>query len=72
VGITLGLVTSAVVIGLTGAWLQSNYGLYLQAWWPNAQGWIMAGGVLLAGILASLLPAWRAYRMSLMDGLAPR
>jgi putative ABC transport system permease protein len=72
VGIALGLIASAAVIGLTGTWLQSNYGLYLQAWWPNAQGWIMAGGVLLAGVLASLLPAWRAYRMSLMDGLAPR
>jgi putative ABC transport system permease protein len=72
VGIALGLALSAVTIALAGTWLQSQYGLHLQAWWPNSEGWMMAGGVLLAGVMASLLPAWRAYRMSLADGLAPR
>jgi putative ABC transport system permease protein len=28
--------------------------------------------VLAAGFLASLVPGWRAYRMSLADGLSPR
>jgi putative ABC transport system permease protein len=32
----------------------------------------LAGAVLLAGFLASLGPAWRAYRLSLADGLSPR
>jgi hypothetical protein len=67
-----GVALSAVTIALAGTWLQSQYGLHLQAWWPNSEGWMMAGGVLLAGVMASLLPAWRAYRMSLADGLAPR
>ena len=33
---------------------------------------LLAGAVLLAGLLASLGPAWRAYRLSLADGLSPR
>jgi putative ABC transport system permease protein len=28
--------------------------------------------VLAAGMLASLVPGWRAYRLSLADGLSPR
>jgi len=27
--------------------------------------------VLAAGFLASLVPGWRAYRLSLADGLSP-
>ena len=30
------------------------------------------GWILLAGSVASLLPGWRAYRLSLADGLTPR
>ena len=32
----------------------------------------LLGAVLAAGLLASLLPGWRAYRLSLADGLTPR
>jgi putative ABC transport system permease protein len=28
--------------------------------------------VLAGGLLASLVPGWRAYRLSLADGLSPR
>jgi putative ABC transport system permease protein len=27
---------------------------------------------VVAGMLASLVPGWRAYRLSLADGLSPR
>ena len=40
---------------------------------PDFAGAVVPGGnVLLAGLLASLAPAWRAYRLSLADGLSPR
>lgn len=71
-GLLLGLGLSALCTALTGQWLQAHYGLYLQAWWPTRGGWLMAGGVFIAGALASLLPAWRAYRIALADGLSPR
>jgi len=34
--------------------------------------WLLLAGLLLAGWAASLLPGWRAYRLSLADGLSPR
>ena len=30
------------------------------------------GAAVAAGMLASLVPGWRAYRLSLADGLSPR
>jgi hypothetical protein len=32
----------------------------------------MLGGIVLAGVAASALPGWRAYRISSIDGLQPR
>jgi putative ABC transport system permease protein len=32
----------------------------------------MLGGVIIAGLLAGLIPALRAYRMSLADGMMVR
>jgi putative ABC transport system permease protein len=32
----------------------------------------LLASVLLAGLLASLIPGLRAYRLSLADGLSPR
>lgn len=71
-GILLGLAALiAVAIGSQG-WLQSHYGLVLQWTQPTAaQAWLV-GALLAAGFCASLLPGWRAYRLSLADGLAPR
>ena len=36
-----------------------------------SDGWVLAG-VLVAGLVAGLVPALRAYRMSLADGLSIR
>ena len=32
----------------------------------------MLGGVVVAGGIIGLIPAWRAYRLSLADGLTVR
>jgi putative ABC transport system permease protein len=47
-------------------------GIRLQLAAPLPSQLALAGAVLLAGLLASLGPAWRAYRLSLADGLSPR
>lgn len=70
-GVLLGLV---LVLGLgaaLGPWLQSRYGLVL-GWGVSPVQAAQLGAVLATGWLASLLPGWRAYRLSLVDGLSPR
>ena len=49
--------------------LASAYGLSLALTCPTAAEWRLLAGVLAAGFLAGLIPAWRAYRISLADGL---
>jgi len=67
----LGLGLSQLLVLTLGPWLAAHYGLYLQLAWPNAAQWAWLGAVLVVGTLASLAPAWRAYRLSLADGLTP-
>jgi putative ABC transport system permease protein len=52
--------------------VQSTYGIALTLAAPSATQWLLLAGVLAAGVLASLVPGVRAYRLSLADGLAPR
>lgn len=71
-GVLLGVGLAQAVQAVLGPWLQSTWGLHLGTGWPlPSQGGVL-GAIMLAGLLASLLPAWRAYRLSLADGLSPR
>jgi putative ABC transport system permease protein len=38
---------------------------------PGFEAWYSIAALMCAALVASLLPAWRAYRMSLSDGLNP-
>ena len=71
-GVLLGALLAALGITLLGPWLQAQHGLALSLSAPTRDEWLLAGAVLLAGWLASLLPGIRAYRLSLSDGLSPR
>jgi putative ABC transport system permease protein len=42
----------------------------LAGWMPSAREWALMAGVLAAGLLASLVPAIRVYRITLADGLS--
>jgi putative ABC transport system permease protein len=48
------------------------YGLYLSINPPTSREWITLGAIVLAGFLAGLIPAARAYRLSLADGMMVR
>ncbi|MDP5238729.1 ABC transporter permease [Uliginosibacterium sp. 31-16] len=71
-GCLLGLTLLQLAVWLGGAWLQSRFGLVLAGVWPEQAEWLRLGGIAATGLLASLLPAWRAYQISLADGLSPR
>jgi len=51
--------------------LLQNYGIKVHIGWPSLTAWSSIGLLLLGALLASLIPAVRAYRMSLSDGLNP-
>lgn len=71
-GVCLGVIATALAVLLAGPWLQAEFGIALSRSAPGASQWALIGGVLAAGLLASLVPGWRAYRLSLADGLSPR
>lgn len=71
-GAALGALGAAAVVLLAGPWVQRQWGITLQAGAPTAAQWGLFVAVLAAGMLASLVPGWRAYRLSLADGLSPR
>lgn len=71
-GIVVGL---ALLYGAGAAlapWLASQHGLQLSLGWPSTGEWRLLAAVLMASLLASLLPALRAYRYSLADGMTIR
>ena len=71
-GALLGLGCSLAAVALAAPWVQAQFGIALQSSLPGASQWALLAAVLMAGMLASLVPAARAYRLSLADGLSPR
>ncbi len=71
-GALLGALGAAAAVWLAGPWVQRQLGITLQAGAPTAAQWGLFAAVLAAGMLASLVPGWRAYRLALADGLSPR
>lgn len=71
-GAALGVMLWALALWAGGPWVQAEYGIILTVGLPSAKETALAGAVVLAGVVASLWPGWRAYRLSLADGLAPR
>ncbi|MEN9891683.1 MAG: hypothetical protein RLY78_1978 [Pseudomonadota bacterium] len=71
VGVAVGAAAGWVLLQGLGPWLARHHGLVLGRA-ELADGALPAlAAVWLAALLASLLPAWRAWRLSLADGLAP-
>lgn len=71
-GAALGLALLYVGIAVAQAPLQQFYGLYIPFGWPSGYEWRLLGAILLAAVLMGAVPAWRAYRQSLADGLSIR
>ena len=71
-GVLLGALVHALCVAALAPWVQAHWGISLRLMAPGSAQWQIMGAVLLGGLLASLLPCWRAYRLSLADGLSPR
>ncbi|MGE0314982.1 MAG: ABC transporter permease [Lautropia sp.] len=71
-GILAGYLLLLVAIAVAGPVIDARFGVAVPLIGATAsQGWLLLG-VLAVGTLASLIPAWRANRLSLQDGLVAR
>ena len=71
-GALLGVLLLAGLAWALGPWLEAEYGLSPRVFSADPAELKLLGLVLGVGLASSLLPAWRAYRLSLADGLTPR
>ena len=71
-GVLLGMALLYLCIALAQGYVQANYGLFLPLALPSRYEWTLLGAILAAALLMGALPAWRAYRQSLADGLSIR
>ncbi len=71
-GALVGSAATALAIAAIGPWIQSHYGIGLTLSAPTSEQWTLLSAIVVAGFVASLVPGWRAYRLSLADGLSPR
>ncbi|EZH80038.1 peptide ABC transporter permease [Ectopseudomonas composti] len=71
-GVAFGV--ALLYLGIAGSqgFVQANYGLYLALNAPSSYEWKLLGGILAAAVAMGSVPAWRAYRQSLADGLSIR
>ncbi|MCW5626631.1 MAG: ABC transporter permease, partial [Burkholderiales bacterium] len=71
-GVVVGALACGIAIALLRDWFEGQFGIALQWKMLSDNEWLLLGAVLAAGWLASLVPGFRAYRLSLTDGLQPR
>jgi putative ABC transport system permease protein len=68
-GIAIGVAALYLGLWVARPWIDRTYGLYLTIDPLDATQWTMLAAVLGVGVLGGLLPALRAYRMSVADGM---
>lgn len=71
-GAVLGVVLETVVLTALASPIQARTGILLQSVAPGATEAFVVAVVTLAGLTLGTLPAWRAYRVSLTDGMTIR
>ncbi|MDQ8023130.1 MAG: ABC transporter permease [Moraxellaceae bacterium] len=71
-GVLLGGALLALLSAGLGPWVEAQYGVALRSVAFNADELGLLAAIIMAGTLASLVPAARAYRLSLADGLSQR
>jgi putative ABC transport system permease protein len=68
-GVALGVVLLYAGLLAFRPYIDRAYGIYLNIDPPNSHELMLLSAIILAGIAAGLLPAIRAYRLSLADGM---
>ena len=71
-GCAVGVLMLAALTAAVRPFAQSHYGLGIHLQLLSLPELRLLGAVVLVGLVASLIPGYRAYRLSLADGLTPR
>ena len=71
-GALIGLGLLYVALGVAQPLIDTDFGLFIPIDPPAAREVVVLGSVVLAGAIVSLIPALRAYRLSLADGMMVR
>lgn len=72
VGTALGLTVFYVALILVQPIIEARFGLHIAVGWPSPRDAAVLALVLAGGVAAGLIPAYRAYRRALSDGLIVR
>ena len=68
-GCLLGVLIVYVFLGLGQGYIDQQFGIWLELGLPSTRELWAIAAIMVAGACASLLPALRAYRFSLADGM---
>jgi len=71
-GVVLGLLSLYLLLSIARPFVETRYGIFIGLAGPTGHEMRLLAAILAAGLLAGVLPAWRAYRLSLADGLSIR
>ena len=69
-GCLMGVALLTGVSAVLAPTLLAQYGVSLSIAWPTPLEGLWLAAVVSAGMLASIIPAWRAYSLSLTDGMS--
>ena len=72
VGLVIGTMSLYMLLAVIGPVIQQNYGINLELSPLSGYEWGLLVAVQLAGSVIGLIPAFRAYRQSLSDGMTIR
>jgi putative ABC transport system permease protein len=71
-GVLTGVGLVYALLFLLAGFVETNFGLYLPIVAPSGTGYMYLGAVIVASFIIGLVPALKAYRNSLADGLSVR
>ena len=67
-----GVALTYLLVAVAQPLLESRYGIFLEIGGLNRYDFTLLGAIIGAALLMGALPAWRAYRNTLSDGLTLR